>query len=122
MDKIIISDMQVYAYHGALKEENVLGQVFYISLEMELPLKEAGLTDDLTKGVSYAEVYERVESHAKNNTYKLIEALAENTAKLVLSEFPVEKIKVRIRKPQAPIPGYFDYVAVEIERVRKDYE
>ncbi|GLI55906.1 7,8-dihydroneopterin aldolase [Propionigenium maris DSM 9537] len=122
MDKVIIKDMQVYAYHGALPEENVLGQNFFISLEMMLPLKEAGMTDDLTKGVSYAEVYERVEKLAKENTFKLIETLAERTAKLVVEEFPVESVKVTVRKPQAPIPGQFDYVAVEIERSRGDYE
>jgi len=122
MDKVIIKDMQVYAYHGALPEENVLGQNFFISLEMSLPLQEAGMTDDLTKGVSYAEVYEKVEKQAKENTFKLIETLAERTAKLVLEDFPVEKVKVTVRKPQAPIPGQFDYVAVEIERTRRNYE
>lgn len=122
MDKVIIKDMQVYAYHGALKEENVLGQNFFISLEMSLPLKAAGMTDDLTKGVSYAEVYERVEALAKENTFKLIETLAERTAILVLKEFPIEKVKVLVRKPQAPIKGQFDYVAVEIERTKEDYE
>lgn len=122
MDKVIIKDMQVYAYHGALPEENVLGQNFFISLEMRLPLKEAGMTDDLTRGVSYAEVYERVEKLARENTFKLIETLAERTAKLVVEEFPVEGVKVTVRKPQAPIPGQFDYVAVEIERSRGDYE
>ena len=122
MDKVIIKDMQVYAYHGALPEENVLGQNFFISLEMSLPLQEAGMTDDLTKGVSYAEVYEKVEKQAKENTFKLIETLAERTAKLVLEDFPVEKVKVTVRKPQPPIPGQFDYVAVEIERTRRNYE
>ncbi len=122
MDKVIIRDMQVYAYHGALPEENILGQNFFISLEMSLPLKEAGMTDDLTKGVSYAEVYEKVEKQAKENTFKLIETLAERTARLVVEEFPVENVKVTVRKPQAPIPGQFDYVAVEIERSRGDYE
>ncbi len=122
MDKVIIKDMQVYAYHGALPEENVLGQNFFISLEMRLPLKEVGMTDDLTRGVSYAEVYERVEKLARENTFKLIETLAERTAKLVVEEFPVEGVKVTVRKPQAPIPGQFDYVAVEIERSRGDYE
>ena len=122
MDKIIIQDMQVFAYHGALTEENKLGQTFFISVEMGLSLKEAGMTDDLSKGVSYAEVYKRVEKLATENTYKLIETLAENTASLILKEFPVEVVKVKVRKPQAPIPGHFDYVAVEIERVRKDYE
>ena len=122
MDKVIIKDIQVYAYHGALKEENVLGQNFFISLEMSLPLKAAGMSDDLSKGVHYGEVYERVETLVKENTFKLIETLAERTAILVLKEFPIEKVKVLIRKPQAPIRGQFDYVAVEIEREKKDYE
>ncbi len=122
MDKILIKDMQVYAYHGALKEENVLGQSFYISLELAKSLKAVGLTDDLTKGVSYADVYKLVEDIATKNTFKLIETLAETIAKEVLKNFDIESIKVLIKKPQAPIPGKFDYVGIEIERTPLDYE
>lgn len=116
MDKIIIKNMAFYGYHGVLSEENTLGQKFFIDIEITKPLREAGLTDDLTKSVSYADVYERTESIARGEKFKLIEALAEAIAGDILENFDIEGIKVRIKKPEAPIPGHFDYVGVEIER------
>lgn len=121
MDKIRIKDMQVFARHGALPEENVLGQRFIISLELSLNLREVGETDDLTKGVSYADVYLRVEEIATKNTFKLIETLGETIARSVIEEFPVEGVVVGIKKPAAPIPGIFDYVEIEVSRTRSDY-
>ncbi|WP_321328370.1 dihydroneopterin aldolase [uncultured Ilyobacter sp.] len=120
MDKIIIKNMAFYGYHGVLSEETILGQKFFVDLEINKSLKEAGLTDDLTKSVSYAEIYERVENIARGKNYKLIEALAEAVAEDILNYFDIEGIKVRIKKPEAPIPGHFDYVGVEIERSKND--
>ncbi|WP_372712591.1 dihydroneopterin aldolase [Ilyobacter sp.] len=116
MDKIIIKNMAFYGYHGVLSEENVLGQKFFVDIEINKSLREAGITDDLTKSVSYAEIYERVETIARGKSYKLIEALAEAVATDILENFDITGIKVRIKKPEAPIPGHFDYVGVEIER------
>lgn len=116
MDKIIIKNMAFYGYHGVLSEENILGQKFFVDIEINKSLKEAGITDDLTKSVSYAEIYERVERIARGKSYKLIEALAESVAEDILNNFDIIGIKVRIKKPEAPIPGHFDYVGVEIER------
>ncbi len=120
MDKIIIKNMAFYGYHGVLSEENILGQKFFIDIEIKKSLKEAGITDDLKKSVSYAEVYERVENIAMNQNFNLLEALAESIAKDVLENFDIDEIKILIKKPEAPIPGHFDYVGVEIVRKKND--
>ncbi|QIB27407.1 dihydroneopterin aldolase [Caloranaerobacter azorensis] len=121
MDKIMLKGLNFYAYHGALKEENVIGQKFIIDLELFCDLKKAGETDDLSQSVNYAKVYEMVKGICENNTFKLIEALAENIAVKVLDEFKnVKEIVVRVKKPQAPVNGIFDYFGVEIRRVRSD--
>ncbi len=122
MDKIIVKNIKAYGYHGALKEENILGQNFYVDVIMHKPLKKAGLTDDLTESISYVDVYYDVEEIVKNQKFKLIEALSEAIASNLLKKYDIEKVKIEIRKPGAPINGTFDYVAVSIERERKDYE
>ncbi|KPU27058.1 dienelactone hydrolase [Caloranaerobacter sp. TR13] len=121
MDKIILKGLSFYAYHGALKEENVIGQKFIIDLEVFCDLKRAGKTDDLAQSVNYAKIYELVKAICENNTFKLIEALAENIAIGILNEFKnVKEIVVTVKKPQAPVNGIFDYFGVEIRRARKD--
>ncbi|AGB40473.1 dihydroneopterin aldolase [Halobacteroides halobius DSM 5150] len=119
MDKIILDGLSFYGYHGALEEENELGQKFIIDLELKCDLKEAGSTDQLKKSVNYAQVYQLVADICQNQQYKLLEALAENIAKNILQDFYlVEEILVKVKKPEAPIKGIFNYVAVEIERSR----
>lgn len=119
MDKILLSNLGFYGYHGVLKEESVLGQKFFIDIELYVDTKDAGLSDDMNKSVSYADVYEVAKYISENKRYNLIEALAENIAKDVLEKFElVKEIMVRIKKPEAPVNGIYDYFGVEIRRSR----
>jgi len=122
LDKIIVKNIKAYGYHGALTEENILGQNFYADVILYKDLQKAGLTDDLNKSISYVDVYYDVEDIIKNKRFKLIEALAEMIAHTLLVKYSIKKVKVKIRKPGAPINGNFDYVGVEITREVQDYE
>lgn len=56
MDKITLKGMEFYARHGAMKEEQILGQKFTVDITMYLSLDKAGADDDLGKTVNYARV------------------------------------------------------------------
>ena len=117
MDKIILSNLGFYGYHGVLEAEKILGQKFFIDAELYLNTKEAGKNDDLTKSVSYADVYEIIKDITENRRFDLIEALAEIIASEVLNKFKlINSIMVRVKKPEAPVNGIYDYFAVEIRR------
>ena len=119
LDKIIMKDMAFFGYHGVMKEERALGQKFIVSIELSLCLKEAGKTDDINKTVSYAEVYDLVKKLVENVKFMLLEALSENIASIILKDFQmVSEVSVEIKKPEAPIPGIFNYMAVKINRSR----
>ena len=121
MDKIILSNLGFYGYHGVLDAEKIIGQKFFIDAELYLDTKEAGINDDLNKSVSYADVYEIIKNITENKKFDLIEALAENIAHEVLSKFNlVQSIMVRVKKPEAPVSGIYDYFAVEIRRDRSE--
>ncbi|WP_300276099.1 dihydroneopterin aldolase [Peptacetobacter sp.] len=121
MDKIILSDMAFYGYHGVLNEENVLGQKFFIDIEIETDTKEAGISDDFTKAINYAEVYEITRKITEEERFNLIEALAEKIASEILKKFKkIYSIKIRIRKKEAPVKGIFDYMGVEIRRYNNE--
>ncbi len=119
MDRILMQGLEFYAYHGVMQEEKTLGQRFIIDLSLALDLREAGQQDNLTKTVNYGEVYATVREIVTGNKFDLIEALAEHLAREILGRYRVNSVTVKIRKPQAPIPGIFDYVGVEIEREQK---
>jgi dihydroneopterin aldolase len=118
-DKILLKGMQFYGTHGVLEEENRLGQKFTVNMVLYVSTKEAGLTDELNKSVSYADVYEDVKEIVETHEYKLIEALAENISMRVLGKYDLIKgLKLTIEKPEAPVRGIFDYFGVEIERFK----
>lgn len=119
MDKMRLSKMEFYGYHGAIAEENRLGQRFYADVELTLPLSRAGATDDLAESVNYAEVYGRIKNVVENRTFKLIEAVAEHVAADLLAAFPlVQEVKVTFTKPHPPFTIHFAGASVEIHRSR----
>lgn len=118
-DSIILSRLAVYAYHGVHAEEERLGQRFYISLTCSLDLGPAGRADDHHQSVCYATLAELVHEIAKRQRFRTVEGLAEAIASDVLSTFSrIEALRVRVEKPEAPVPYILDSIAVEIRRSR----
>ncbi len=120
-DRIILSDLAFYGYHGVMLEENKLGQRFRIDLECGLDLKRAGDTDIVEATVSYADIYSLVKAATEDTRYKLIEALAQHIIDRLFESFaPFEWIRIRIRKPEAPIPAVAGEFAIELFRTRDE--
>lgn len=118
-DKILLNNMGFYGYHGVLEAEKTLGQKFFLDVTLYLDTKEAGLNDDLNASVSYAEVYDVIKDIVEKRKFQLLEALAEVISLEVLNKFDkIDSIKVRVKKPEAPVPGIYDYFGVEIKRSR----
>lgn len=119
MDKIILKNMQFYGYHGLFPEENKLGQRFQVDLELYSNLKTAGQSDDMNDSIDYGQVYKHVQQIVEGEKKKLIEAVAELIAKDLLKSFPTLKAcDVKVIKPDPPIPGHYESVAVQIYRER----
>lgn len=116
-DIIKISNLEVFAYHGVLKEENSLGQKFIISAELSTDISEAANDDDITKSINYASVCKAIEKFLKENTFKLIETTAHKLATYLLKKYDrLGSIKLEIKKPWAPIHMSLDTVSVQVER------
>lgn len=117
MDQIMIENLKVFAYHGVYPEENEKGQNFYVNAILETDTRKAGISDDLDLSTNYGEVCIFLNNYLKEQTYKLIEAVAENTAEALLLRFPlVRRVTLEIRKPEAPIELPFESVSVKISR------
>ena len=121
MDKIIMNHMGFYGFHGVLEEEKAIGQKFFVDVELSLDLRSAGETDLVENTISYADVYDDVKYFVESARYNLIEALGENICNMILAKYPeVQEAMVRIKKPEAPVRGIFDYFGVEIRRNRNE--
>lgn len=116
-DRICIVGMQMYGRHGVLAHETEMGQIFTVDTEICLDLRAAGRTDDLSRTINYAAVFQVVRAVVEGPPLKLIEAVAEQTAARILSEFHgIEQVCVRVHKQRAPIPGSFADVYCEVVR------
>ena len=120
-DKILLTGMTFYGYHGVRPEEKELGQRFVVDVEMDVDLRAAGSSDDLNQTVDYSHVYRVVKEIFEGPSRNLLEALADETAGAVLRTFAVEGVRVRVAKPHVSIKGaVLDGAAVEVYRRRGD--
>lgn len=117
MDRIFLKNVEIFANHGVFQEEKKLGQKFILDIDLFLDTKEAGITGDLTKSVHYGELCHKIEEEFTKESYDLIETAAQKAADYILYNYElVKRVKVRLKKPWAPIGRHLDYAGVEIER------
>lgn len=119
MDKICIDNLTVYANHGVFGEEKKLGQKFNVSAVLYADLRAAGVTDELDKSIDYGYVCKFIDTFMKENTYNLLEAVAENLAFALLKDASVSglrKVDITISKPWAPIMLPVENISVSISR------
>ena len=115
--KIRIENLEVFAYHGVLPEEKENGQTFFVSLDLYFDSYLSGTYDTLEDTINYAEICNLTSEFMTSKKYDLIEAVAENLAEFLLTEFKlIDTIDVEIKKPDAPIDLPFEYVSIQISR------
>ena len=56
-DKLVLKGLKFYGYHGAIPEENTLGQTFLVDIDAWVSLKKAGLSDNLDDTISYVDIF-----------------------------------------------------------------
>ena len=113
--KIHLENLKIYAYHGVLPEETIIGTYYMVNAEIHADLWKAVGTDDLNDTINYAEINEIIHSEMKIPS-KLMEHVAGRIMKNIQIKFPqISFIKIKITKTTPPMPGEMDGVSVEIE-------
>ena len=121
-DKIILSEMEFYGYHGVNQEEKIQGQKFVVDLEINCSLLLPGQTDDLNDTVNYSQVYKLIKSIVEGPSQNLIESVAENIAYRILNETSADEVTVKVAKLQPPIKGsQIKSAAAQITRTISNY-
>lgn len=120
MDKIILQNMQFFGYHGLFPEENKLGQRFNVDLELYTDLKKAGKSDEMHDSIDYGLAFEVVRDVVEGEAKNLIESVADEIAEKLLDTFHLlQACNVKVIKPDPPIPGHYNSVAIEIYREKR---
>lgn len=119
MDKIFLSALSIECIVGIWEWERRVKQTVIIDLEMAADIRRAAASDRIEDTIDYKKVAKRLIAFVGDSQFNLVETLAEQIARVVVVEFGVEWVKVRLNK-QGAIRGARD-VGIEIERRRGDY-
>ena len=117
MDKIILKGIRFHGHHGVPEAERQVGGHYEIDATLGCStLANSGRTDALADTVDYSEVVTCIIEIGTQQSFQLIEALAEKIATVILQQFAVDEIHLIVKKLHPPIDQPIDYFAVEIFR------
>lgn len=113
-DRIEITGVRGFGYHGVLESERREGQEFIVDIVLGVALSD--LNDDLDKTIDYSVVAERAHAVIVGEPWQLIETVAERIVDACRDLDSLEFIEVAVHKPSAPIAVPFEDVVVRIHR------
>jgi dihydroneopterin aldolase len=116
MSKIYLEDVKIYAYHGVLPEENIIGTYYILNTEIHTDLWKAAESDNLQDTISYADVNEIIHNEMKIKS-KLLEHVAGRIISKIHGKFPeISYIRLKITKTAPPMKGEMKGASIELEK------
>ena len=98
MDTIFIRELRAEAWIGIYEWEKLKPQTLDFNLEIGVDTHQAGSSDNIGDTVDYGKVVERIRADLKDQHFKLLEALAEHIAKVVLHDFKAHWVRISVAK------------------------
>jgi len=117
MDHVFIEALEVQTIVGVYAWERDIRQVLVLDVEMAWDTREAALTDELAATVDYHGVVKRLTEFIEAGRFQLVETVAERCAEILMNEFHVPRVRLRVAKPGAIKTARA--VGVVIERQRQ---
>jgi len=115
MAKILLENMEFYAYHGCFREEQVIGNRFLVDLEVDVDTTEAEASDRLQDTLNYQALYEEIKQAMATKSH-LLEHIARRILDTLRVKFPqVKRAKLKISKMNPPMGGKMRCVSVELQ-------
>ncbi len=116
MDRVFIENLTIETVIGIFDWEREIKQAVSLDLEMDFDIRKAAVSDAIEDTLDYKAVSKRLIHFVEESQFQLVEALAEKCADIVLEEFPISRLKLKLSKPGA-VRGS-SAVGVIIERSR----
>jgi dihydroneopterin aldolase len=117
-DQIRIERLEFRARCGVAVEERGRPQSLAVDLELDCRMDHAGISDDLRHTIDYATVARRVVEIATSREAQLLESIVERLFAAIFAEFPVDRIKIWLRKLHPPIVHITTSVGITCDRTR----
>ena len=116
MDRVFIEGLEIEALIGIYDWERRIRQTLVFDLELAFDNRRPAASDDIADTLNYKDVSKRLIEYVGASDFGLVETLAERCAAIVLDEFGVSQVRLKLSKPGA-VRGA-KAVGVIIERSR----
>jgi dihydroneopterin aldolase len=100
-DIVFIEDLRIQTVIGVYDWEREITQTVSLDLEMAFDIRGAAASDAIADTLDYKSVAKRLIQFVEASEFQLVEALAERCAQIVLAEFPVNWLRLKLSKPGA---------------------
>jgi dihydroneopterin aldolase len=117
-DRIFIQRLEFQGLCGVTLEERQIPQPIAVDLELDCDVGTAAKVDDVEKTVDYVKVAQRIVDIGTSQDACLLETLAERFVSMLFAEFPVERVRIWVRKLDPPIALVTGSVGVRLDRAR----
>jgi len=114
MDIIYIRDLKIDTVIGVFDWERQITQTISFDIDMATDIRKAASSDDLADTLDYKAVSKRLIDYVGSSDFQLVETLAERICEIIIDEFNVPWVRLRLNKKGA-LRGAND-VGVLIER------
>lgn len=112
---VFIDRINIYARHGVMSQEQVVGGYFEVSVWVDYNFSHAFSSDSLEDTISYADICDIVKREMGIPS-KLLEHVAGRIAQAIISTFPqCKKVKIKITKVNPPMRVDCRGAGVEVE-------
>jgi len=101
MDLVFIKNLRVDTIIGIYDWERKVLQTVALDLEMGFDNQKPAATDQIQDTLDYKAVSKRLITFIENSSFQLVETLAERCATIVLEEFNVPWLRLKVSKPGA---------------------
>lgn len=118
MDIVYINELRIETVIGIYDWEREIRQIVSIDLEMAADNRKAAASESIDDALNYKAVAKRLIQFVEGSEFQLVETLAERIAEIVLDEFDVDWLRLKLGKPGA-VTGSTE-VGVVIERGERD--
>lgn len=101
MDRVFIEGLEIEALIGIYDWERRIRQPLVFDIEMAFDNRIPAATDAIADTLNYKAVSNRIVEYVSQSSFELVETLAERVAQIVITEFGVQRVRLKLSKPGA---------------------
>ncbi len=122
MSKILLENMEFFAYHGCFKEEQIIGNQFVVNLEIDTDTFEAEKSDKLKDTLNYQEAYGIVSEQMTIKSH-LLEHVGRRIIDALMKKFEaIRHVNIKISKKHPPMGGKMECVSLQMEETNPRHQ